>query len=95
MGRAEIMMSNPMREMPVCVEILFEPENSNNCVNTAPNVPPLPVMPEITPRDLIFSQFTKIKCSFFHFIVLKLILYIYICVVQLYTYIAWYDDVHG
>lgn len=38
--------------MLVWVENLEEPENSSNCVITAPKVPPLPVIPDITPNDL-------------------------------------------
>jgi hypothetical protein len=41
----------PMREMLVCVENL-EPVNNKSCVTTAPTVPPLPVIPDITPNDL-------------------------------------------
>lgn len=45
--------------MLVCFENL-EPENNNSCVTTAPRVPPLPVIPDMTPSDLqnhILSNF--------------------------------------
>lgn len=51
-GSAQTIIITPIIDIPFCVEILFLPENSKNCVNTAPTVPPLPVMPEITPSDL-------------------------------------------
>jgi hypothetical protein len=50
-GRVQMIIMRPIREMLVCVENL-EPENNNICVTTAPTVPPLPVIPAITPSDL-------------------------------------------
>ncbi|MFS8011382.1 hypothetical protein Hanom_Chr14g01308451 [Helianthus anomalus] len=50
--RVDIIIITPMSEIPVWVENLVDPENSSNCVTTAPTVPPLPVIPDITPIDL-------------------------------------------
>ena len=50
-GRVQTIIISPITEMLVCLENL-EPENSSICVTTAPTVPPLPVIPDITPNDL-------------------------------------------
>lgn len=50
-GRVQMSIITPIREMLACVDKL-EPENSNSWVITAPIVPPLPVIPDITPSDL-------------------------------------------
>lgn len=57
-GRVKTSIIRPIREMPLCVENL-DPENNSSCVITAPIVPPLPVIPDITPNDLQLSH--KIK----------------------------------
>jgi hypothetical protein len=50
-GRVHTSIIIPIRDMLVCFEN-FEPENNNSCVTTAPTVPPLPVIPDMTPNDL-------------------------------------------
>lgn len=51
-GIVHKIIMTPIREIPVCVGHFWEPENSSSCVTTAPTVPPLPVIPDITPIDL-------------------------------------------
>lgn len=50
--RVDTIIITPMSEIPVCIENFVEPENNKSCVTTAPTVPPLPVIPDITPIDL-------------------------------------------
>lgn len=55
-GKVQTSIIRPIDDMLFCVEMLLEPENSSSCVTTAPKVPPLPVMPDITPSDLHQAQ---------------------------------------
>lgn len=61
-GRVQTTVIRPMREMLAGFESPDEPEKSTSWVTTAPMAPPLPVIPDTTPRDLrSLSNFSNIE----------------------------------